>query len=393
MRFICSGTTGIDKQTAVEEFKTFSKIKNKNEINIISLESFLKEKGGFDDITLFLNSYNWQAQKNAWENAFRQILEDLEKVESDITILCTHLVYYRNSRFLLPLNMNLIEKFNPDGFITIIDDVYLLKKRIQNRSETSPFKTELRLRDLIAWRSIETNIADMLCMHLSNEKQIINYLISVKQPVSTLYNLIYEPEKLKTYVAHPISSTRENSKLIDEIEDFKSLMHENFTVFDPTTIDERLLSKSLEEQYPDWRTMSKGKLADSIVKITLDKRWPIRHSPLLCPDISDLFPISLPADEIVEVTQDIDNQIQNRDYRLIAQSDALVAYRPNLGGKLSTGVFSEMQYARDVAFKPCHMYFPLEDGTEESTPFKGRGSVYMEIKAMIENLGRHKDER
>lgn len=392
MRFICTGTTGIDKQTAVEEFKRFSEGKKDTDIKIISLDSFLKEKGGFDDITLFLNSYNWQAQKNAWEIAFRQILEEIEKDEPEITILCTHLVYFRNSRFLLPLNMNLVEKFDPDGFITLIDDIYLLKKRIQIRSETSPFKTELRLRDLIAWRSIETNLTDMLCSHLSHKKPIINYLISVKHPISTLYNLIFKPEKLKTYVAHPISSTRDKCELINEIEEFKSIMHENFTVFDPTTIDERLLTNSLQEQYPEWKKMSKGELADSVVEIEMEKRWPIRHSPLLCQDVSGLFPINLPADEIVEVTQDIDNQIQNRDYRLISQSDALVAYRPHLGRKLSTGVFSEMQYARDVAFKPCHMYFPKEDGTEESTPFKGRGSVYVDIDSMIKNLLRHKDE-
>ena len=160
MRFICSGTTGTDKHSALGELKRYSE-KNGKDINIISLETFLKEKGGFKDITLFLNSYNWPAQKNAWESAFRHILIDIEKNESEITILCTHLVSYRNSRFLSPLNLDLIEKFSPDGFITFIDDVYLLKKRIQNRSETSPFKTDLRLRDLLAWRSIETNLTDI----------------------------------------------------------------------------------------------------------------------------------------------------------------------------------------------------------------------------------------
>ena len=172
----------------------------------------------------------------------------------------------------------------------------------------------------------------------------------------------------------------------------KAKMHVNFTVFDPTTIDERLLSISLQDQYPEWETMKKGELAESVVKINIDKRWPIGHHPLLCRDVSDLFPIEIMADEIVEVTQDIDNQIQNRDYRLISQSDAIAAYRPNIGGKLSTGVFSEMQYARDVAFKPCHMYFPEEDGAEESTPFKGRGAFYRRVDTMIETLLKHKEE-
>jgi adenylate kinase len=392
MRYICSGTTGINKIGAVEELR---KLKNGDNIRIICLEEYLKEKGNFDDITLFLNSYNWQVQKNAWERAFSEILEDIEKKEVDVTILFMHLVYLRNSRFLSPLNINLIEKFNPDGFITFIDDVYLLRKRIQDRSETTPFKTELHLRDLLAWRSIETNLTDILSSHLtlSYNRKIPNFILSVKHPITTLHNLIYDAGNLKTYIAHPISNTRNISALVDEIEIFKSQLHKNFTVFDPTTIDERLLSISLKEQYPDWKTMSRGVLAESIVKIEYDQRWPIRHRPLLCTDVDDLFPLEVPADEIVEVIQDIDNQIQNRDYRLISQSDAVVCYRPNLGGVLSTGVYSEMQYARDVAFKPCYMYFPECDGDHESTPFKGRGASYQSTDELIRNLMRHRDEK
>lgn len=394
MRYICSGTTGIDKLEAVEELRNF-KLDSGDKINIriISLEELLKERGGFDDITLFLNSYNWQAQKNAWENAFTQMLEDINKNEADLIILCTHLIYFRNSRFLSPLNISLIEKFNPDGFITIIDDVYLLRKRIQKRSEISAFKTELRLRDLFAWRSIETNITDILCSHLSNERRISNYILSVKHPITTLNDLIFDSDNLKVYIAHPITSTRDVPELVEEIEDFKSELHKEFITFDPTTIDERLLSISLQDQYPEWSKMRKGELAESVVQINIDKRWPIGHHPLLCSNIDDLFPIEIPADEVVEVIQDIDNQIQNRDYRLVSQSDAIVAFRPYLGGKLSTGVFSETQYARDVAFKPCHMYFPECDGDQETTPFKGRGSSYPTTEELLKNLMRLRDER
>ena len=227
---------------------------------------------------------------------------------------------------------------------------------------------------------------------MNNYKEVANYTLSVKQPIITLYDLLLTPEKLKLYAAHPITNTRENIDLVSEIENFKSKLYRSFTLFDPTTIDERLLSLSLQEQHPEWREMNKGELAESVVTISSDKRWPIRHGPLLCQDVERLFPIQISADEIVEVIEDVDNQIQTRDYRLIAQSDALVAYRPNLNGKLSTGVYSEMQYARDVAFKPCHMFFPPEDGAEEATPFKGRGTAYTDIDLMISNLERHEKE-
>ena len=126
--------------------------------------------------------------------------------------------------------------------------------------------------------------------------------------------------------------------------------------------------------------MSKGDLAESNVVLEYENRWPINHEPILCKNVKDLFPIEISADEIIEVRDAIDHQIQSRDYRLISQSNVMVAYRPNIKGKISTGVLSEMHYARDVAFKTCYTFFPEEDGKQEASPFRGGGNYYKNIE-------------
>ena len=384
MKIICSGITGMNKRSFLEKLKE-STPNFAEKIQVLDLEEILKEMGNFEDITLFLNSYNWQRQKRAWEMAFDQVLDIAKNGEAEHTILCMHLIYFRNSRFFSTFDLKRLDSFDPDGFLTLIDDVYLLRKRIDSRSAESAFKTQLRLRDLLAWRSMETNLAGILSSYLNKGTGINHYLFPVQQSASMLHKLLFT-ENLRLYIAHPITSTRNDPKLVKEIEDFKEELENFFVVFDPTTIDERLLNISLREQFPNWKEMGRGELADLVVKADLEKRWPINPQLLLSEKIDDLFPIEIPADEIVEVADDVDNLIQERDYRLISQSDALVAYRPNLNGKLSTGVFSEMQFARDIAFKPCHMYFPTDDGAQEDTPFKGRGFLYPSTETLVETL-------
>ena len=390
MKFMCTGITGITKKRVFELL--LNKLPKEKKLEVIHFEDLLKEMGNFDDLTLFLNSYNWQRQKRAWEETFDLVQDLADNSDADHVILCLHLIYFRNTRFFSIFSLKRLESFSPDGFLTLIDDIYSLRKRIDVRSQKSSFKTFLRLRDLLAWRSMETNLADILSSYLNKGKGINNYLLSIKQPIKTLNRLLFS-ETLKLYIAHPISSTRNDPKLIKEIEDFKEELHEKFTAFDPTTIDERLLNFSLQKQYPNWKNMEKGILVESVVNIDLDERWPIMHHPLLSDDTSNLFPLEISADEIVEVADDIDNLIQDRDYRLISQSDAVVAYRPYLGKKLSTGVYSEMQYARDIAFKPCYVYFPTADGLQERTPFKGRGFPFLRKENLINNLLNYEENR
>ena len=90
---------------------------------------------------------------------------------------------------------------------------------------------------------------------------------------------------------------------------------------DPLTIDERVLVSSASEQTD----------ADD-VRLQLANRWSRGFSDDLAPmtnsdDVS--YPLIIPRDQISEVEEDIDRQIEARDYRLIEQSQAIAAFRPS----------------------------------------------------------------
>lgn len=393
MNFIWSGTTGIDKKYICTVFLEHSKKKHPDKtITIVDLEDLLKEELGAEDITQILNSYNRDAQKVAWRKAFNIAQDIFHSEDSEYSILCAHLIYFRCSQFFSPMNIKLIQEFSLDGIISFIDDIYLIKQRIDQRNLESPTSTDVCLRDLIAWRSVEYHQAEFLASVFEEKKPLSTQILSIKQPVTTLDYLMFESNVLKMYIGHPITVAKQNPEIVREIECFKSKIHREFTVFDPTTIDERLLTYSLKSQCPDWERKSNGKLAEFDITLNYKDRWPINHEPILCENVQSLFPIKIKASEIISVMQAIDDQIRSRDYRLISQSDIMVAYRPNLGRRLSIGVFSEMQYTRDVLFKHCQMYFPEEDGEIDESPFQGGSEAHGTIEELLENLRRYEPE-
>ncbi|GAG50869.1 unnamed protein product, partial [marine sediment metagenome] len=131
MKYIWSGISGIDKKTACETLQKHGSSSNeKTNIKFIHFEEIIKEISGCDDITVLLNAYNYEYQKRAWMRAFEQVLQMEKEDESDITILCMHLIYFRNNKYFSLIDVNLLKEYNLDGFITFIDDIYLIKKRI-----------------------------------------------------------------------------------------------------------------------------------------------------------------------------------------------------------------------------------------------------------------------
>jgi len=138
--------------------------------------------------------------------------------------------------------------------------------------------------------------------------------------------LLFEPKKLIVYAAFPITSTRKESKKVDEINEFRMKLHEKFTVFDPVLIDEDILRILLNEQ------------SGKTLLIRKKDRWPIPNDWPLCKDVD--YPIELNVNEAREVVKDTKDHIMLRDFRLIDQADCFAGYRPHYGGKQSTGMFA-----------------------------------------------------
>lgn len=197
--------------------------------------------------------------------------------------------------------------------------------------------------------------------------------------------LIFESSVPRVYASYPISRVRDIPQTVEEINAARRKLHEAFTVFDPVTIDERILRGKMEQTDPPPDTIS----------IALADRWPLAWSECAM-DPSDSYPIEIPTEEVAALGaqfgdrwywQDIDDNIRWRDFALINQSQGVLAYRPRFGDQdPSRGVTRELNYALDVRLIPGHVYSPAEDGDFDSSPFSPSVVVDTDFEDAIENL-------
>lgn len=165
-----------------------------------------------------------------------------------------------------------------------------------------------------------------------------------------------------------------------QVDAFRMRLHEQFTVFDPLSIDERILSQAYD-------CRAKG---EDHVAVELAARWPTGFSgeyASMAAPYDSAYPLSIPVDEIEEAINDIDRQIEARDFRLINQVQAVAAYRPDYGQHRSRGVSSELQYAAQTAGIPVHLIWDeSEDGPYATSPFGYFGTRHQGIDQLISAL-------
>jgi len=387
MRFIFAGHTGIRKAEVLESLRVETARRfnvSKNKIGIYCVEDEIKRILGTPSLVPYLESTNENMKRKLWINAFTEILKREKEEDPLHSFLSIHLTFQRKSCFFSPIAWNkpisLIKEWGARKIITLIDDIYVVKKRIQPG-------TRFRLRELTVWRNIEILAADILAREVfpnatnSYPSYSRSPVVAVKHPPKMLDRLLFEDEMKKVYACIPISKTRNNKEGVSEINNFLRELHEQFIVFDPLTIDERPLidlSKSLESGN------SKG---DRVV-FNKERRWPIDKEFCLCSDENE-YPIELELQEVLEIAErfkagdksEIDRNIELRDLRLIDQCDFLIVYRPFYGKKqITQGMNSEILYAKNVRCCPSYFIHDLETDGEFQNAFG------IEMPEMFKNL-------
>jgi hypothetical protein len=390
VRVLFAGTTGIRKGDAVRAITVRAlreaglssdpdNMNSRNFIRFYDFERSLEQKNQFA-LWTYLTSLNTKEQQRRWHEAFADILHEIQTESPKNVLLSLHMTFFKNSRFFSLVDQDLLKKFKPDLFITFIDDLYAVWARVENKTKLGQDlgQSHLRLREILAWRTVETLVTDFV----SKNFNVPNYVVAVKHPVDTVFRLAFQSRVKCFYASFPISQTRSDPRKREEIDNFRLRLHKDYAVFDPLTIDEKIIPFSLEKA---------GKKKGSIEK---GDRWPIPIGFSMVGDDDILFPIELKSSDINEVIEDIDEHVKFRDYRLVSQSDALVAYRPYYGKRMHEGVKSEIDFATDL-MKERYFYFPKEDGEKNTSPFKAGGSPYKKLDGLFDALRKLKgtDER
>jgi len=189
MKTLLLGPTGVDKEyvkerlelamgTAAPHFVLFEK------------EYLVPEYG--DKFFRFLEEEPFR-QKEKWDSAWEHLLQDFASFSRDL-VVALHTVYARHlygCRSVVSIDR--IKKLKPDTVVTLIDDVYYMWHRTQERAGRERHKGTPTIAELLEARALETFVADQICLQSEVRR---NYLLAVRHPVHLLEGLLTHADDL-----------------------------------------------------------------------------------------------------------------------------------------------------------------------------------------------------
>jgi len=397
-RIVVTGHAGLQKETCLTNlcqyiynqdptWKNFAENEEAQKNREKELAQWYEAEKNLKPIVQFLTT-EWYEQIPKWYYSISTAIARCNSDNPKYAFLSLHLTYRWKSDFISPVSwripivgehgvrketsiFELIKnEFKPNCFITLIDDIHYVQKRIKRG-------IYLRLRELLNWRNIETIFTDLMAREIICESSpTYNALsfpfehspvVAIRHPSKMFFDLLFGKSDLpRIYASFPISRTRDNKIFRDEIDRFRNILLSKFVVYDPLTIDERPLQGIYE------KNVESENIKDHY-SISMDDRWPIPADRTLCnEEPKEVSEISW--DEIKEIStspqkekSEIDRSIESRDFRLIDQSDFLVAYRPcykSANFNFSGGTRDEIKYA----IRRSKPFFIIHD-SEEDGPF------------------------
>ena len=365
MRVLFTGQTGIDKKIQLQALGEYCAQKGRS-IQVIfnigdimyaeSQRSGLRlAEGKILDLPL--------AQLGALRRSAFNVVRN-EVAEKTNVLVNSHAVFRWNNRLFRAFELPEVRDLRPDVIVTLIDDVEAVKLRLDQFKESGelPPDTRYSLKDLLVWREEEMLASEILASVLETPHYVLG--VSLEEEVSTMpldvmYSLMFEPWKKTSYVSYPISGARSRPDVWEKVVEYRRLARKYLTAFDPLMIDEKRL-------------------------VDLAQRTADGTDEVECTALGQT--VRLSRREIEAIAYDIDGQIVARDYKLIDQSEMIVAYFPvDASGEplIAGGVQSEIEYAAASTKKVVILW----EASREPTPFIGqRGDV---LVRSLEELEEH----
>ena len=327
------------------------------EVLVAGIEGALAARG--HELAGVLAAFRPTYQLAAWRQAGQDIADELAAAAPRHAIIAAHLTYYTSGRQFSLIDLPTIRRWRPDCIITLVDDMLDIHAALRRRDTARHTNFQLRLREILGWRSAEIAMADLLARNLYSEYAIPHYVVSVKHPAEMLYRLIFRRGQYPlVYASFPITAVRDDPERRAAIDDIRRELHRRFIVFDPLTLDEGTPQVFEKAQ----AAVAAGQ--PEIVICAGEARWPLDPAGTLCEHRPSTYPMTLDPQEALEVWDDMENQVRHRDLTMVEQAQCVAAYRITMGGRLSTGMYSELMYASHTAepARPALMYADPADG-------------------------------
>ncbi len=160
------------------------------------------------------------------ENVTGSIKQEARKY--DLILISLHTFFYWKKIFTRAYDWFYLKELSPDFFVTFIDKSQSIKARLDSRAQWKD--QNLSCEEILLWQNIEVEVtADLAELY---RKPF--YVISVSQPISTLYRLVFRPEMKLVYVSMPMTHLSAEKRAVDK---FVERLRKYFIVFDPRTIE------------------------------------------------------------------------------------------------------------------------------------------------------------
>jgi adenylate kinase len=254
----------------------------------------------------------------------RSVIKDViaKSKQCDNLIINTHATFRWRHGLFPSFDFDQMRMLNPDIYVCMIDGVDALHYRL-----VSDHPMNHTLKDLLVWREEEI-LATELMQQGVNEKAAL-YSIARGEgdgTARTLYRLMFEQDKKRAYLSFPMTHVMDQPKIMAEISEFRKLMKDTFTCFDPADLEEAYLP-----------SFARDAIANGKKNIELDT---LGHK------------VEFDAEEIVGIESDINSQIYTRDFALIDQAEMIISFIPPFPdgrAAISSGVERELQHAHEAA--------------------------------------------
>lgn len=317
VRVLCTGQSGLDKKSQLQAAARYAQERYGRQVRLFHVGDMMYAAdprippGKILDVDL-------PRLHTLRRLVFRDILRALER-ENLPTIIDTHATFRWRRGLFIAFDFEDLHAIQADIYVTIVDDIDAIKLRLLQAQPSAP---EFTLKDLLVWREEEI-IATELMSRIPGKRAEFYILARPDVPV-LLPRLMFEGKVLrKAYISFPISHVMHLPEVVRAINAFRRAIRECLITFDPYTLQEKRMEYALKQAL-------EGSEVPEFIEIPIEGER-----------------LRLPTAEVQAVLRDIDGQIVSRDFRLIDQSDLILAFFPDDGGEpiISPGVMRELTYA------------------------------------------------